>query len=142
MILGRFHSRGWLRTHGAGLSAAHWGSVADTGGMASPIDEQRKIVFVDVDGTIYDHEIIDQSAITAIRDARRRGCLVYICTGRAAGLVPQEIHDIGFDGEITNGGCDVWMNGELVYSQVMPRGGAARLVEYFESHDIPFALQT
>ncbi|MCL1800172.1 MAG: HAD hydrolase family protein, partial [Promicromonosporaceae bacterium] len=81
----------------------------------------RKAIFVDVDGTIYDHEIIDQTAVAAIRQVRAAGNLVFLCTGRSAGMIPQAIYDIGFDGAITNGGCDIFIHGELLVSQAMPR---------------------
>lgn len=44
--------------------------------------EQRKIIFLDVDGTLVDYSgHIPQSAAEAVRLARQKGHKVYICTG-------------------------------------------------------------
>ena len=41
----------------------------------------RKIIFLDVDGTIIDYDNhIPESAVVAIRKAREKGHLVYVCT--------------------------------------------------------------
>ena len=43
-----------------------------------------KIVFLDVDGTLVDyHGVLPQSAVEAIRQARKNGHRVYIRTGRS-----------------------------------------------------------
>ena len=43
--------------------------------------EQRKIIFLDVDGTLVDYSgHIPQSAAEAVRLARQKGHKVYICT--------------------------------------------------------------
>ena len=44
----------------------------------------RKIIFLDVDGTIIDYDNhIPESAVVAIRKAREKGHLVYVGTGRS-----------------------------------------------------------
>lgn len=51
-----------------------------------------KIIFMDVDGTLINYENhIPQSAIDAIRKARKNGHKVYICTGRSEAEVYQDI---------------------------------------------------
>lgn len=43
-----------------------------------------KIIFIDVDGTLLSYENkLPESAVTAIRQARKNGHKVYICTGRS-----------------------------------------------------------
>ena len=65
----------------------------------------RKIIFLDVDGTIIDYDNhISESAVVAIRKAREKGHLVYVCTGRSKAEMPPEIWDIGFDGMIGGNG--------------------------------------
>ena len=52
----------------------------------------RKIIFLDVDGTLVDFDNrIPESAIKAIRQARGNGHLIYVCTGRSKAEMPQEI---------------------------------------------------
>ncbi len=46
--------------------------------------KQRKIIFLDVDGTLADYSgHIPQSAVKAVRLAGQNGHKVYICTGRS-----------------------------------------------------------
>ena len=61
----------------------------------------RKIIFLDVDGTLVDYDNrIPESAIQAIRQARENGHLVYVCTGRSKAEMPEEIWAVGLDGMI------------------------------------------
>ena len=54
----------------------------------------RKIIFLDVDGTIIDYDNhIPESAVVAIRKVREKGHLVYVCTGRSKAEMPPEIWD-------------------------------------------------
>lgn len=57
-----------------------------------------KIIFMDVDGTLINYENhIPQSAIDAIRKARKNGHKVYICTGRSEAEVYQDIWEVSFN---------------------------------------------
>ena len=61
-----------------------------------------KFIFIDVDGTLVDYENnLPDSAVEAIRLARKNGHKVYICTGRSRAEVYQSIWDIGLDGQRT-----------------------------------------
>ena len=56
-----------------------------------------KLIFLDVDGTLVDyHNRIPESAIKAIRQAREKGHLVYVCTGRSKAEMQPELWEIGF----------------------------------------------
>ena len=60
-----------------------------------------KLIFLDVDGTLVDyHNRIPESAIKAIRQARKNGHLVYVCTGRSKAEMQPELWDIGLDGTL------------------------------------------
>ena len=44
----------------------------------------KKVIFIDVDGTLLDYENrLPESASIAIKKARENGHKVYICTGRS-----------------------------------------------------------
>ena len=67
-----------------------------------------KIIFLDVDGTLVDYEgRIPKSAIKAIREARKNGHRVDICTGRSRAEVYEELWEIGLDGMIGGNGSYV-----------------------------------
>lgn len=107
--------------------------------MTSP----QRIVFIDVDGTILEHgSVIAPSTISAIRQARRNGHLVYLCTGRSAADIHPRVREIGFDGEITNGGALATRAGDVLASHPMARGDVDRLLAFFEANGIQFFLQT
>jgi len=81
----------------------------------------RKIIFLDVDGTIIDYDNhIPESAVVAIRKAREKGHLVYVCTGRSKAEMPPEIWDIGFDGMIGGNGSYVEHEGQVILYQLIP----------------------
>ncbi|VIS79739.1 HAD superfamily hydrolase [Streptococcus pneumoniae] len=65
----------------------------------------KKIIFLDVDGTIVDYDNhIPDSAKIAIQQSRKNGHFVFLCTGRSKAEMPNEILDIGFDGIIGGNG--------------------------------------
>jgi len=102
-----------------------------------------RIAFLDVDGTILEHgSLIAPSTVTAIRQARANGHLVWLSTGRSAGDVHPDVLAIGFDGAITNGGAYATRGDEMLVEQPMPRADVELLERYFEAHGIHYFLQT
>ena len=76
----------------------------------------NKIIFLDVDGTLVNYEnYIPESAVKAIRKARKNGHKVYICTGRSKAEVYPELWEIGLDGMIGGNGSYVEHAGEIVF---------------------------
>lgn len=75
----------------------------------------KKILFFDIDGTLLteDTYTVPQSAIRALKEARKKGHLIYINTGRTYSIVDTLVHDIGFDGYVC--GCGTYIkSGETV----------------------------
>jgi len=73
----------------------------------------RRIAFLDIDGTIIDHDGgIPESTVRAIRTARANGHLVFLASGRTPTEVEQRLVEIGFDGAVLGAGAYVWV-GEL-----------------------------
>lgn len=102
-----------------------------------------RIAFLDVDGTILEHgSLIAPSTVTAIRQARDNGHLVWLCTGRAEGDIHPDVIAIGFDGAISNGGAYATRDGETVVSHPMHRDDVAAIEDYFAAHGIHYFLQT
>ena len=68
----------------------------------------KKIVFLDVDGTLVDYNgDLPDSAVQAVRAARANGHRVYISTGRSKAEVYPELWAIGLDGMIGGNGSYV-----------------------------------
>lgn len=65
----------------------------------------QKIVFFDIDGTIYEYgKPIAGSTITAIQKLKENGHIPVICTGRTKAMVFDCIFQMGFDSIISGGG--------------------------------------
>lgn len=102
----------------------------------------RRIVFLDIDGTLVDHaQHLPDSAVAAVRGARAAGHLVYLCTGRARASIVPHVLAVGFDGVISAGGGFVESDGELVISRAMAPGDVAELVGFFTAHDLEYTMQ-
>lgn len=103
----------------------------------------RKIVFLDVDGTIVDYENqIPDSAVAAIRQARAKGHLVYVCTGRSKAEMPEVIWSIGFDGMIGGNGSYVEHEENVLMHQLIPLDVEKRVVDWLEDRGLEFYLES
>ncbi|WP_181064257.1 Cof-type HAD-IIB family hydrolase [Pseudoclavibacter sp. AY1F1] len=103
----------------------------------------RRIVFLDIDGTLIDdQEHIQASTVEAVVRARAAGHLLFICTGRSRAEIYPQILDIGFDGIVSAGGSFVWLDGETRVSRTMPVADAEFAINYFTRSGIDFYVQS
>lgn len=79
----------------------------------------RKIIFFDIDGTLYDSELgVPESAGKAVRLLLEHGHIPVICTGRTRAMIPEYLIDIGFTGIVAGAGTYVEYMGEIVHHKV------------------------
>ncbi|HFU4000923.1 TPA: HAD family hydrolase [Streptococcus suis] len=103
----------------------------------------RKIIFLDVDGTLVDyHNRIPESAIRAIRQARENGHLVYVCTGRSRAEMQPELWEIGLDGMIGGNGSYVEHQGQVVMHQLISKEDAKAVVDWLHERGLEFYLES
>ncbi|MGW9114773.1 HAD family hydrolase [Microbacterium sp. NPDC055683] len=103
---------------------------------------RRRIVFLDIDGTILDHDgTIPASTIAAIRGARTNGHLVFLATGRTPLEIDEKVTDIGFDGIVAGAGAFVEHDGAWVVEHLMPEDSCRRLQEELEALGLDYVLQ-
>lgn len=104
---------------------------------------QHRAVFLDVDGTLVDDwGRVPDSARAAVRAARDRGHLVFLCTGRSLiGLWP-EILDVGFDGLVAAAGGYVELAGTVLAHHAVPVDQVRRVVAFFEDHGVEYMLES
>lgn len=77
---------------------------------------RRKIVFFDIDGTLYMYgKTVPEDTRQAIRELRGRGHYAVLCTGRTKAMVYPEIYEIGFDGIIGGAGTYVEFQNRQLY---------------------------
>lgn len=74
----------------------------------------KKIVFLDLDGTLWNFENIPSSALDAIEQARKNGHKVFTNTGRSKCEVPQLLWDLDLDGYCFSAGSEIIINNEQV----------------------------
>ena len=98
-----------------------------------------KIVFTDVDGTLYDYDgNLPQSAIDAIKKMRENGHRVYMVTGRSKAENKKEIWDIGFDGMIGGNGSYVEDHDKVLMHQTITKEQSEHFVKWFKSRGIEY----
>lgn len=103
----------------------------------------EKVIFIDVDGTLVDYENhLPESAVEAIRKARKNGHRVYICTGRSKAEVYQNIWDIGLDGMIGGNGSYVEDDGKVLMHQLITADQCRRIVDWLHERKLEFYLES
>ncbi|MEM5012906.1 Cof-type HAD-IIB family hydrolase [Niallia taxi] len=103
----------------------------------------QKIIFLDIDGTLVnDHGIIPDSAKLAVRLAREKGHLVYICTGRSRAELFPEILEVGFDGIIGAAGGYIEVDQEVLLHEKVATEDVRHIVAYFDNHGVDFYLES
>ena len=103
----------------------------------------KKIIFLDVDGTIVDYDNhIPDSAKIAIQQSRKNGHLIFLCTGRSKAEMPNKILDIGFDGIIGGNGSYIEYKNQVLMHQQIPYETAKQVVDWLESRGLEFYLES
>lgn len=103
----------------------------------------RKIIFLDVDGTLVDYDCnLPESAVKAVRQARKNGHMVYICTGRSKAEVYPELWEIGLDGMIGGNGSYVEHQGKVIMHQLITGDQCRHIVDWLKSRGLEFYLES
>ena len=102
-----------------------------------------KIIFIDVDGTLLDYENkLPASADRVIKEARKNGHRVYICTGRSEAEVYDYIWNIGLDGMIGGNGSYVKDKDTVVMYQLITLEQCKHIVDWCHSRNLEFYLES
>lgn len=102
-----------------------------------------KIIFIDVDGTLVDYENhLPESAVKAIRQARKNEHKVYICTGRSKAEVYPPLWEIGLDGMIGGNGSYVESEGVVVMHQLITLEQCKHIVDWLHERKLEFYLES
>ena len=76
----------------------------------------KNFIFFDIDGTIISEDgYLPESAVRAIRAARKKGNATLINTGRTAMNVDPFLREIGFDGFVYGCGTELEYNGKVLF---------------------------
>lgn len=101
----------------------------------------KKILFFDIDGTLYDHEKkLPESAKKAVMAARANGHIIAIATGRAPFMIGPVLNDLDIDTYICFNGQYVVHKGEVIRSGVIEPEILDRIKEKADRDGIPLVF--
>jgi Cof subfamily protein (haloacid dehalogenase superfamily) len=103
----------------------------------------KKVIFLDVDGTLVnDNGVVPESARTAVKEARKNGHYVFLCTGRSKAELFDDIMEIGFDGVIAAAGGYIEVDDKVVLHKKLKDEDVRHIVKYFDDNNIDFYLES
>ncbi|OXS77239.1 hydrolase Cof [Lysinibacillus sp. KCTC 33748] len=98
----------------------------------------KKILFFDVDGTLYNSEkILPASAKEALFEARRNGYELAIATGRAPFMIQTLLEELDINTYVTFNGQYVVYRGEVVYTNGVEKDELAEIIAFGEARNEP-----
>lgn len=103
----------------------------------------KKIVFIDIDGTLYDHKnrCVPESAKLALKKAKGNGHELFICTGRVKEMVESSYRQLPVSGFVFSCGAHIIKGDETIYQAVFPREEMNQLMKHFREHHVDFTLE-
>ena len=99
---------------------------------------QRKMLFFDIDGTILTEgtPITPDSAVEAIRAARKAGHYTFINTGRTRFNIEPKLCEIGFDGYVCGCGTYIYFHDQKLFSQSVPAHRCHEIIQLLRDCNI------
>ncbi|MER2190888.1 MAG: Cof-type HAD-IIB family hydrolase [Solibacillus sp.] len=98
----------------------------------------RKLLFFDVDGTLYNSDKkLPQSAKEAIFAARANGYEIAIATGRAPFMIQAILEELDIDTYVTFNGQYVVYKGEVIFTDGIPNEQLKEIIAFGEMHNHP-----
>ena len=100
------------------------------------------IIFLDIDGTLSKgKDYVSPRVVEAIRQTRRKGNLVYLCTGRNR-IDIESLMYIGFDGAICSGGGYIEADGKEFFHCFNDQESINLAIELFKKNGIYYKLES
>ena len=101
----------------------------------------KKIVFLDVDGTLCDDQgRVPDGARAAIQKAKANGHRLFLCTGRPKAEITEEIASLHLVGMIGGGGTYCEVGDRVIFNQVFNRDELLELIEFLKQRKIEFYM--
>ena len=104
----------------------------------------KKIIFFDVDGTLYcpQNEGITKKVRDAIQRTREKGHLCFIASGRPYGYIAENVKEVGFDGYVLSNGANIKYHGEDLTARFLNYHDLKTLIEKLKEKNIEYILLT
>ncbi len=104
--------------------------------------KDRFAIFLDIDGTIFDGEAINQKDIDAINRVREEGHLVFINSGRTLGMLPEKVTRIEVDGFVLAMGTHSFFGDTVIENRALPKALVEKIIDYGFLHNLRLELQS
>lgn len=108
--------------------------------MNSAPHPDRRLIFLDFDGTYAQHGVVPAPQVEAVRAVRAAGHRVFLCTGRPRSMIPDGVLD-ELDGFVAAAGGYVEIDGEVLLDQRFPAELATSTVSVLDEHDVAYLLE-
>ena len=103
----------------------------------------RKIVFMDIDGTLYNDDIrIPELNLYACKKALENGHRLYLSTGRSKPEIFDELLELNCHGIIGAGGAYIEVDNEVLLHKQVSLEECKHAVDFFAKHKIPYFLES
>jgi Cof subfamily protein (haloacid dehalogenase superfamily) len=101
------------------------------------MESSKYIIFLDIDGTVFDGESVPEKNVLALKRAREEGHKIFLNTGRAHCIVTDDIIEaVKPDGIISAMGTSIFVGDTPIFSAVMNEADVEYLLKYGDDHDI------
>lgn len=101
----------------------------------------RKLLFFDIDGTLFDGQKVTESAVRAIERARQLGHLAFVNTGRTLISVDGRIRKLGFDGYVCGCGNYISFQDKVLFSNCVSGQQSREIIKVMRQCEIPAAYE-
>lgn len=100
---------------------------------------KKKIIFFDIDGTLYSYKDgIPADTIEAVRLLKEKGHIPVLCTGRTKSMIFQDMFQFNMNALIAGAGTCLEIEGNILYQYEMPDSQARELIsDMIKFHIIP-----
>ena len=104
----------------------------------------KKVIFFDIDGTIYVPQAngISEKVKEAIRKTREKGHLCFIASGRPYGFISNEVKEIGFDGYVLANGANIRIHGKDLHTRFLNLDDLKEMIDHFKNDCVQYVLLT
>lgn len=101
----------------------------------------KKIVFLDLDGTLWTNERIRMSSLLAIAQAKRNGHKIFVNTGRTycEGIV--SLLPLQLDGYCFSAGSEIYIDDKTILFDPLSKEAVQSMVEYLSQLKIGIAIE-
>lgn len=107
---------------------------------SAPPTTDRRLIFLDFDGTLAEHGVIPPGHQETVRAARAAGHRIFLCTGRPWSMVTPEVRE-QFDGIVAAAGGYVVIDGNVLLDLRYPDDLAAKALDWLDRHHSAYLLE-